>query len=166
MKRLLLPSLALGLLVAVASPGHARPVVQRPRPAPDFTIVGGKSARSLLGQPIVIVVAPTPLSKEFRKQVRKLEKEYHRFAAQKAIFVAAFTASDGEGLRSSIPFAIARNGAELAARYGVQGPFALLVVGIDGNLDLRTSKVTGTYAVRDAILNNYQRQTAARRAGQ
>lgn len=158
-KRLSFASLLLASLVALPSLSAGNVV----RPAPDFTIIGGKTARSLRGQPVVILVAPDPGSKEFRRQVRKLEKEYHRFAAQQAVFVAAFTASNGEGLRSSIPFAIALNGPELAARYGVQGSFSLLVVGQDGNLDLRTHKVQGAYAVRDAILNNYERQAATRR---
>jgi len=154
------------LSIALAAAASLAPVpvwANVVRPAPDFTIAGGKTARSLRGQPLVIIVAPGPESKEFRKQVSKLEKDYHRFAAQNAIFVAAFTTSNGEGLRSSIPFAVALNGAELAARYGVQGSFALLVVGKDGNLDLRTARISGAYAVRDAILNNYERQAATHR---
>jgi len=132
------------------------------RPAPDFLLAGGKSLRSLRGQPVVLLVAPSPRSRAFRSQVKKLEKDYRRFAAQNAVFVAAFTESS-EGLRSNIPFAIAPNGPEVAARYGLTGPFHLLVIGRDGNIDLRTSKVSGAYAVRDAILNNYTMQAASRR---
>jgi len=132
------------------------------RPAPDFVVAGGKTLRSLRGQPVVLLVAPSPRSKAFRSQVKRLEKDYRRFAAQNAVFVAAFTESS-EGLRTNIPFAVASNGAAVAARYGLTGPFHLLVIGRDGNIDLLTSKVSGSYAVRDAILNNYTMQAASRR---
>lgn len=132
------------------------------RPAPDFLVTGGRTLKSLRGQPVILLVAPSPRSRAFRSQVKRLEKDYRRFAAQNAVFVAAFT-ENSEGLRSSIPFAIAPNGPEVAARLGLTGPFHLLVIGRDGNIDLRTNKVSGAYAVRDAILNNYTMQAASRR---
>lgn len=154
--------LILASLLALATLPTTSVVANVVRPAPDFVIAGGKSTKALRGQPIVLLIAPSPQSKAFRKQVKRLEREFDRFAAQGAIFIAAFTESS-EGLRSSIPFAIAPNGADVAASYGLSGPFHLLVIGKDGNIDLITSKVSGNYKVRDAILNNYAMQAASRR---
>jgi len=149
---------ALALLIPALLPAAANVV----RPAPDFVLATGKPVRSLRGQPVVLLVAPSPRSRAFRKQVRRLEADYQRYAARSTVFVAAFTQS-AEGLESNIPFVIARDGASVAAQYGVNTPFGLAVIGRDGNLDLITSEVSGGYRVRDAILNNYELQTQERR---
>ncbi|HWL54326.1 MAG TPA: hypothetical protein VNQ90_17935 [Chthoniobacteraceae bacterium] len=156
MKRFL--SLGLAALFATLCVSHGNVV----RPAPDVVLETGKSLKSLRGQPVVILVAPHPQSRSFRKQVKRLERDYPRFAARGTVFVAAFT-ENAAGLRSNIPFVVAQNGGAVAAHYGVNTPFALLVVGKDGNLDLQTSKVSGTWQVRDAILNNYAEQAGRRR---
>ena len=51
----------------------------------------------------------------------------------------------------------------MASRYGVTSPFALIVVGRDGNMDLLTAKVSPASLVRDVILNNAELQSAERR---
>lgn len=132
------------------------------RLSPDFTVMGGKTLKALRGQPVVLIVAPSPRSRIFRKQVKRLEESYEQFAARGTVFVAAFT-QESEGLRSTIPFAIARDGAAVAARYEVKGSFAVIVIGKDGNMDLKTEKLTGAYRVRDAILNNFELQSSERR---
>ncbi len=153
-------ALASALALATLAPAFAEPGQQ----APDFAFAGGKSLRALHGQPVVLIVAPSPRSRAFRKQVRRFEKDYGSFAARNTVFVAAFTRQEDDSvLRSSIPFVTARNGAELAARLGVTAPFALVVIGRDGNVDLQTTEVSGTFRVRDAILNNAELQTAERR---
>jgi len=149
---------ALALLLPPPTPALANVV----RPAPDFVLSTGKPVRSLRGQPVVLLVAPSPRSRAFRKQVRRLEADYQRYAARGTVFVAAFTQST-EGLESNIPFVVARDGATVAAQYGVNTPFGLAVIGMDGNLDLITSEVSGAYRVRDAILNNYQHQSQERK---
>ncbi len=146
-------------LTGVVSTSHADIV----RPSPDFALSTGKSLKTLRGQPVVLLVAPTPQSRAFRKQVKRLQDEYQTFAARGVVFVAAFTESS-EGLRSNIPFAVARDGAAVAASYGVTGPFALMVIGRDGNLDLQTGKVSGAYRAMDAILNNFALQSAERKS--
>ncbi len=156
MKRIL--SLALVALTAAAPLSMAKVV----RPAPDVVLETGKGLKSLRGQPVVILVATHPQSRTFRKQAKRLEREYQRFAARKTVFIAAFTQSSA-GLSSNIPFVLARNGAAVAAQYGVNTPFALMVIGQDGNLDLQTAKLSPASRVRDAILNNYAQQAAQRK---
>ncbi len=147
-------------VAAVQAPAPASAAVVRS--SPDFAFAGGKSLRDFKGQPVVLLVAPSPRSHAFRKQVKRFEQEYRSFAARGVIFVAAFTESS-EGLRSNIPFAVARDGVAVAARYEAPGPFALLVIGKDGNLDLRTSRVSPVSRAMDAILNNFALQSAERR---
>ncbi|MEI6352133.1 MAG: redoxin domain-containing protein [Verrucomicrobiota bacterium] len=159
-------TLAVFTLIAliVAATTAAAEVV---RPAPDFTWSGGKSAslKGLRGQPVVLIVATSPKSSAFRKQVKRLEAEYTQFAARGAVFAAAFTeaSSDSGTVKSNIPFVIAKDGEGVASRYGVTSPFALIVVGRDGNMDLLTAKVSPASLVRDVILNNAELQSAERR---
>lgn len=132
------------------------------RPAPNFGILGGKSLRSLKGQPVVLVIAASPQSKAFRKEVRALGKQYSAFAARNAVFVAAFTQSNSGAIASNIPFATASNGPEVAASYSAAAPVSVAVIGIDGNVDLKTQKSASASRVRDAILNNYELQASER----
>ena len=151
--------IALIVAAATAAAGVARP-------APDFTWTGGKSAslKGLHGQPVILIVAPSPRSYSFGKQLKRLEAEYPQFASRGAVFVAAFTdASEDTAVKSNIPFVIAKDGAGVAARYGVTHRFSLIVVGKDGNMDLITSKVCPASRVRDVILNNAELQAAERR---
>jgi peroxiredoxin len=132
------------------------------RPAPDFKLSGGKSLKSFKGQPVVLVIAPSPQSKAFRNEIRSLEKSYQAFAARETVFVAAFTQSATGVIESNIPFATASNGAAVAASYGATEPISVAVIGIDGNVDLATHKIAPAYKVRDAILNNFQLQASER----
>ena len=72
------PSLAAILLSALALLlGAVTAHAATPRPAPDFTFegVGGKkSLRSLRGQPVVLVIAKSPRTKAFRKEIESLEE--------------------------------------------------------------------------------------------
>lgn len=157
MKRSLFFGLTALFALAALPASHGNVV----RPAPDVVLETGKSLKTLRGQPIVVLVAPHPQSRSFRKQAARLERDYARFAARGTVFVAAFT-ENPEGLRSNIPFVVAQNGQAVAAHYGVTTPFALLVVGKDGNLDLQTAKVHAASEVRDVILNNYVQQANQR----
>jgi len=133
------------------------------RPAPEIALETGKSLKALRGQPVILLVAPSPRSRAFRKQVKRFEEDYQKFAARKTVFIAAFTEST-EGLRSNLPFAVARDGAAVATAYGIEGAFGLIVIGADGNLDLKTEKVSGTYRAMDAIQNNFVVQANERRS--
>ncbi len=135
------------------------------RPAPAFTLEGGKTLKAFRGQPVVVVVANGPRDRQFRNQVKRFEQEYGELAARSVVFVAAFTGGNSGELRSSIPFGVARDGASLAAGLGLGGvPYGVAIIGQDGNVDLLTQKIAPVYKVRDAILNNYALQSAERRA--
>jgi len=154
--------LALALSFALASSTFGNVV----RTAPDFTWPGAgnksRSLRSLRGQPVVIVIADSPRTGAFRKQVKWLEESYDELAAKGAVFVAAFRSGEGP-VKSDIPFIVANNGGAIASAYGVEGDFALAVVGRDGNLDYVTDKVRAGQRVRDLIINNFANQAATRK---
>jgi peroxiredoxin len=158
MKRLLLLTLA----VIFTAAGSAEVV----RKAPDVSWPGAgsknRSLRSLHGQPVVILISDSPRTGAFRKQVKWLQGYYSELAAKGAVFVAAFRS--GEALvKSDIPFIVANNGAAVASAYGVEGDFAMVVVGRDGNLDYITHKVRTGQRVRDVIINNFANQAVTRK---
>ncbi len=161
MKKLVFAALVAALISCFLAAMAANAEVVRP--APDFTWAAGKTLKSLRGQPVVLLFAPSPKLKEFRKQVARLEAKYHEFAAQNTVFVVAFTQNDGKEFRSSIPFLVASEGAETASRYGSAAPFGLMVIGKDGNLDLKTAKLSPASAVRDAISNAQDLQASERK---
>jgi hypothetical protein len=136
------------------------------RTAPDFSWPGvgskNRSLRSLRGQPVVILIADSPRTSAFRKQVKWLEDNYVQLAAKGAVFVAAFRAGEGP-VKSDIPFIVANNGAGVASAYGVEGEFGLAVVGRDGNLDYVTDHVRTGQRVRDLIINNFANQAVTRK---
>jgi peroxiredoxin len=153
-------AIALTLVLAVSASAE---VVRK---APDFSWPGAgnknRSLRSLRGQPVVVLIADSPRTGAFRKQVKWLEDNYTQLAAKGAVFVAAFRSGDGP-VKSDIPFIVANNGGSIASDYGVEGDFALAVVGRDGNLDYVTDKVRTGQRVRDLIINNYANQAATRK---
>src|SRR3954469_22049525 len=71
-----------------------------PRPTPDFSFPGPggrtQTLRSLRGQPVVLLVADSPRTGAFRKQLEYIAPLYSEFATRKAIFIAAFTQGGGE----------------------------------------------------------------------
>ena len=136
-------------------------------PAPNFTFegAGGKAAslKSLRGQPVVLLIATSPRDRRFRSQVKKLAGRYRQFASRNAVFFAAFR-QNPELPQSDIPFAVAVNGAKVANDYGIgDAPFALVVIGKDGNIDLKTTKVYGPERVQDVIDNSYVVQAGQRK---
>ncbi|MEQ1861054.1 MAG: redoxin domain-containing protein [Chthoniobacteraceae bacterium] len=150
------------ILMAFAAAAPANVV----RKAPDFSWPGAgsksRSLRSLSGQPVVLVIAASPRSGAFRKQTDWLEKTYSQLAAKGTVFIAAFR--EGEGpVKSNIPFVVANNGGAVASAYGVEGDFALVIIGKDGNVDYQTDKVRTGERVRDVIINNFELQAATRK---
>jgi hypothetical protein len=135
------------------------------RPAPNFGIEGvakGGSLRSFHGQPVVLVIARSARDKDFRREVYRLRQLYGQFSNEKVIFVAAIETGPEE-VPSDIPFVTAANPQQVAADYGVRGRFAIAVIGVDGNLDLITSRLIAPERVRDAVFNNFESQSAARK---
>ena len=157
--------LFLSVLVALAAllPGTIGAEVVRP--APQFTWAAGKALQNWKGQPVVLLIAPSPRSWAFCKQVRRIEASYQEFAARNTLFVAAFTEPEatGQAIPSNLPFVVASNGAKVAADYGFDGHFSINVIGKDGNLDLSSSKVVPASRIMDMIHNNFEQQTAERK---
>ena len=81
-----------GALAAPATVGGGNAV---PRPAPEFVWRGagnvGYPLKKLRGQPVVILVAPTADSRDFRQQAGRIEKIFLDMAARKVVFIAALT---------------------------------------------------------------------------
>lgn len=148
-------------LALLALPMQAE--VVRPAPVFLFASANGKrsSLKSLRGQPVVLVVAKSPRSGKFRKQVKQLDDVYRKYASRDVVFIAAFTESDDRA-KSDIPFTYAANPAQTAADYGSDGDFRLAVIGIDGNLDLVTSDIKSPEYVLSVINNGYPVQKRQR----
>jgi peroxiredoxin len=140
----------------------ASPVV---RPAPDFSFAGvgaRKGLRSFRGQPVVLVIARSPDTRDFRKQAKRLASIYQEFASRGTVFVAAFSEKEGQ-IQSNIPFVLVGNGPSVAAAYGLDDDFRIAIIGADGNLDLSTDKVLSPFRIREVIQNSYTVQQAARK---
>ena len=136
------------------------------RPAPEFSWVGAggkpESLKMFHGQPVVLLVAPSPEFAALRKEARRIEELYLQFSARKTVFLAAFTQQTGR-VESDVPFAIAANGAAVAAAYGVPAnELSVIVISPDGNVDMTSTKVEGAQRILDVINNTFQAQSANR----
>ena len=145
---------ALCLLALLPSGGSAEVV----RGASDFTWLTsgarGQSLKSLRGQPVVLIVAQSPTQRIFRSQVGQLQKVYQLLGNDKAVAVAAFTQQPGL-IKSNIPFVLAANPAAVAAAYDVTGPFAIFIIGKDGNIDALSNRVLPGQRILDIINNSF-----------
>jgi hypothetical protein len=153
--------LSAALVLSPAAAGHAAVV----RPAPNFDLEGlpkASSLRSFRGQPVVLVITRRAKESAFRNELSRLKELYSQFANEKVLFVAAFEEGP-EDVPSNIPFMVAANGAQVAADYGVTGHFAIAVIGVDGNVDLFTTKVINAARVKDAVFNNFETQQSSRK---
>ncbi len=135
-------------------------------PAADVTWIGagGKAfpLKTFRGQPVVILVAPSPDAGALRKEAGRIEELYLQFAAKRTVFVTAFTQATGR-VPSNVPFVVAANGAAVAAAYGVPAnELSVIVISPDGNVDLVSRKVEGGQRILDVINNTFQTQAAAR----
>jgi hypothetical protein len=70
------------------------------------------------------------------------------------VAVAAFTQQPGL-IKSNIPFVLAVNPAAVAAAYGVTGPFAIFIIGKDGNIDALSDRVMPGQRILDVINNSF-----------
>lgn len=136
------------------------------RPAANVAWVGEdgrlKGLSAFKGQPVVLVIAPSPRSQKFRAQVGQFHKMYQRMAAQRVIFMAAFTQEPGR-VKSNIPFVLAADGPRVGHDYDVSEGFAVAVIGRDGNLDYITNKVLPAQRVYDVIGASFVSQESLRR---
>lgn len=157
--RILLIGAALVTLAAPASAAVARQ-------AANFTWVNSagklESLSAFKGQPVIVVFAPSPRSWAFRSQVGQIQKMYERYAAAKAVFVAAFTQEQGL-IRSNIPFVTAADGPRVSFDYDTGDKFAVAIIGRDGNLDYVTHKVIPAQRIYDILGASFVPQEAMRK---
>lgn len=149
------------ILILIVLPAVAAVV----RPAADFTWAGAgtnRSLKSLRGQAVVLVIAESPRTGAFRKQLKWLQRSYSSLASRQVVFVAAFKSGDGP-VKSDIPFVVANHGPAVASAYGVQGDFGLVVIGRDGNIDYQTDEARTGERLRDVVQNSFPVQAAARK---
>jgi hypothetical protein len=150
------------LTLALATSGFSAVV----RLAPDFSWQSAGSRRATLknlrGQPVVLIVARSANDHSFRKQAKRLKEMYQQFASKNVVFVAALQ-EEGGRIPSDVPFVIAGNGVKIAADYQVGGPFSLIVIGRDGNVDMQTSKLVPATRIYDVIRNSYTSQAEQRK---
>jgi hypothetical protein len=136
------------------------------RPAPNVTWLDAsgklKSLAAFKGQPVVLLVAPSPRDRRFRAQVGQLQKMYERYASAKVVFLVAFTKEPGR-IRSNIPFTLAGDGPRVAFDYETGERFGIAVIGRDGNLDYVTRKVLPAQRIFDVINNSFVPQELLRR---
>jgi hypothetical protein len=146
--------------VVIGCVAHAEVV----RPAPNFSWPGipkRSSAKAVRGQPIVLLIADSPRSGAFKKQVKRIREVYQFFAARKVVFAAAFRKEQGP-VRSDVPFVVVNEGAALAGELGIDRGFGLVVIGVDGNIDLQTAKVSPASRIQDVLRNAAPAQAAQR----
>lgn len=156
----LLPIVILSAAALVTAPA----IVVAPAPNVQWLDAGGtlKSSSMFKGQAVVLIIAPSPKSWAFRSQVGQLHTMFERFAAQKVIFVAAFTGEAGR-IKSNIPFALATDGPRVGFDYQAENKFTIAIIGRDGNLDYRTDKVLPAQRIYDVIDNSFVQQESLRR---
>ncbi len=157
----LTPLLALFLILSSGS----SPALVANR-APDILWINsaGKTGNlsAFKGQPVVLLIAPSPDSRAFRSQLNRLKGIYERMGSQKVVFIAAFTQAGGR-VPSNIPFVLAADGPRVGFDFNSQERFAIAIIGRDGNLDYFTNRVLPGQRVFDVIANSFVTQTLMRR---
>jgi hypothetical protein len=147
------------LFLTLCAAAHAQVV----RPAPNFDLAGtGKSLKNFRGQTVVLLITQSAREKHYREMVNRLGRLFGQFATERVIFVAAIENGPQEVL-SNIPFVVASNPQQVAADYGVNGRYAIAVIGVDGNVDMITAQMIAPERVRDMIFDNSDTQTEARK---
>jgi hypothetical protein len=151
----------LALLVLVST---LSAVVVRPAPNINWIDSAGRqrALSTLKGQPVIVLIAPSPNDRAFRSQLGQLRKMYERYAAHKTVFIAAFT-EEGGVIRSNIPFLVAADGPRVGYEYEGGERFRIAFIGRDGNLDYVTNRVVPAQRVYDLIGNSYVFQRQMRR---
>jgi hypothetical protein len=136
------------------------------RPAAEFAWLDSygkmRDLKSLRGQAVVVLIAPSPKDWTFRSQVGQLQKAYQRFAAAKLVCFAAFT-TEGGVIKSNIPFVTAADGPRVAFVYEITKGFAIAIIGPDGNLDYLSTKVVAAQRILDIMNANFEVQQDFRR---
>jgi len=155
------------LLIAVCcllAPGLLPARVVNPTPNIPWVDSSGKmmGLGAFKGQPVIVIVAPSPQDRAFRVQIGQVQKMYERYAAQKVIFMVAFTQEQGL-IRSNVPFVLAADGPRTAFDLRTGEKFGIAFIGRDGNLDYVTNKVIPALRMKDIIGASFVTQEKLRR---
>ena len=141
-------------------------VANVPRPAPEFlwASVNGKVRRlkDVRGQPVVLIFATDPQQKEFKKQVKNINRVFKGLAERNALFFVAFTKETGLITGSDVPFVVLPDPLAAADLYRV-GDFGIAVIGPDGNLDYATDRIVPGIKIVNVMDNSYAIQSQERR---
>jgi len=136
------------------------------RQAPNISWIDSsgrqRALSALRGQPVVVLIAPSPRNRAFRSQLGQLRQMFERYTAQKTVFIAAFT-QEGGVIRSNIPFMVAADGPRVGYEYESSEGFSIAFIGRDGNLDYVADKVVPAQRVYDLINNSFVSQRNMRR---
>lgn len=133
--------------------------------APSFSWQEGGSTKnlsSLRGQPVVLLIAPSPEYRAFRHQLNNLKETYRKLAGCHTIIAAAFT-QEGGRISSNIPVVVVRDGNSVAAAYGSNEGFGIAIIGADGNLDCFSKRTLSGQRIYDLIGASYTMQQQLRR---
>jgi len=155
------------LLIVVCfllAPGLLPALVVNPAPNVPWLDANGKvqGLGVFKGQPVILVVAPSPQDRTFRAQLGQLRQMYERYAANKVIFIAAFTQAQGR-IRSNIPFVLAADGPRTSYDFKTGDRFGIAFIGRDGNLDYVTNKVIPAQRAFDIVGASFVTQEKLRR---
>lgn len=134
-------------------------------PAPDVTWLQRgevKHLSSLQGQPVLLLIAPSPKNWDFYRQLNALKGNYEHLAAQHLICLVAFTQEKGS-VPCNIPFITVEQGASVGTAYKANDHFSLALIGPDGNLDCFSTHVLAGQRIEDLIDASYVNQVKMRR---
>lgn len=157
-------ALFLGAALILLATGMVSALVVRSAPNIQWQDSSGKlkGLGAFKGQPVVILVAPSPQDRSFRSQVGQLKQMYERYAAHHVVFIVAFTGEQGR-IKSDIPFVLAPDGPRVAYDYQMGEKFGIAFIGRDGNLDYVTNRVVPAQRVFDIVGNSFVPQEKLRR---
>jgi hypothetical protein len=111
---------------------------------------------------VVLLFARSPEAKEFRAEVKQINGVFRLLASRRVLLFAAFSEASGT-IPSNAPFVVLETNSRVATEYGVKpGSYGLFVIGPDGNIDLRTTRVLSGQRILDVIDNNYTTQARRR----
>lgn len=158
-------SLVLPALLLSGPPAAAE--VVRPAPSIPFPADGGKprTLASFKGQPLILLLADSPRRGSFKSQLKELGISYDRLAVRDTVVAAAFKGGNPGLIRTNVPVVLLPEGPGACAAFQLQGDFAIVLIGPDGNIDYQTGKVLNMNRILEVMQNSYQVQKAPRRQG-
>jgi hypothetical protein len=154
-------ALTLSSLATALTALESNPIIS---PAPDVTWQqNGKTVHlsSLKGHPVLLLIARSPKSWDFYRQLNALKGSYEHLANEHLICLAAFTQEEGP-VFSNIPFITLNHGSAVGQAYHAEDHFALALISPDGNVDCFSTHVLAGQRIDDLIDASYVNQVKLR----